>query len=97
MPIIGLASGIKVKCSQQQYDSFMKRREPYMDGAFVQLHDENRNPVGKIRPAFIEYIAPDNSTYFGVAEAKVETKPFVPAPKTPAVSYKNKKYDKKKV
>jgi hypothetical protein len=93
MPIIGLSSGLKIKCSQQQYKAFMKRREPYIEGAFIELHDDDRNPVGKIKPSFIEFVCPDNSEYFGFAPKPVTVKA---APVKPTPSYKSKKFNVKK-
>jgi hypothetical protein len=89
---------MKVKCSEQQYKSFMKRREPYLEGAFLMLEDENRKPLGKIQPHYIEYVAPDGSPSFDGKAAPA------PAPKAKAVevvakqapAYKSKTYGKKK-
>ena len=102
MPIIGLASGLRIKCSQQQFKALTTNRSPYAEGQMIDLQDENRKPVGKIKASSIEYVAPDNSSYFGDAPV-VATAPIVPQAKAVEVpakksapAYKSKTYGKKK-
>lgn len=70
MPILGLTSGKQIKLSKNQYAAFMKRREAYMGGVLIEVYDENKNPVGKIKTDCIEFVAPDNSPEFS------DIKPF---------------------
>lgn len=64
MPILGLTSGKQVKLSQKQFEALMRRREAYIGGVLIELYDENKKPIGKIKADCIEFVAPDNSPAF---------------------------------
>lgn len=61
MPILGLTSGREIKLSKRQYDALMSRREAFIGGVMLEVYDEEKMPLGKVRTDSIEYIAPDNS------------------------------------
>ena len=46
--------------SKKQYDALMNRREPFISG-MMEVYDEEKVPLGKVRTDSIEYILPDNS------------------------------------
>lgn len=77
MPILGLTSGVIVKISKMQFESLMKQRTPLIEGMMVEIYDENKKPIGKVRQNAIEFVAPDDSPCFipmkpnvGISEAK---------------------------
>lgn len=77
MPILGLTSGKTIKISKKQYDAFMNRREAYIGGVMIEVYDENKKPLGKIKTDCIEFISPDDSKVFANEVPIVEEKkPF---------------------
>jgi len=79
MPILGLTSGKQVKLSKKQYEAFMNRREAYIGGVLIEVYDEDKKPVGKIKTDCIEFVAPDDSPEFE------NVKPFNPPVVNPPV------------
>ena len=61
MPFLGLTSGKEMNLSRKQYDALMGRREILIGGAMMEVYDEEKMPLGKVRTDSIEYIVPDNS------------------------------------
>jgi len=61
MPVLGLTSGKEMNLSKKQYDAFMSRREPFISGLLMELYNEDKVPLGKVRTDSIEYIVPDDS------------------------------------
>ena len=60
MPVLGLTSGKEMNLSKKQYDALMNRREPFNSG-MMEVYDEGKVPLGKVKSDCIEYILPDNS------------------------------------
>jgi len=60
MPALGLTSGKEIRLSKKQYDALMNRREPFISG-MMEVYDEDKVPLGKIKSDCIEYIVPDKS------------------------------------
>ena len=60
MPALGLTSGKEIRLSKKQYDALMNRREPFISG-MMEVYDEDKVPLGKIKSDCIEFIAPDDS------------------------------------
>jgi hypothetical protein len=60
MPVLGLTSGKEIRLSKKQYDALMNRREPFISG-MMEVYDEDKVPLGKIKSDCIEFIAPDDS------------------------------------
>ena len=60
MPALGLTSGKEIRLSKKQYDALMNRREPFISG-MMEVYDEDKVPLGKVKSDCIEYILPDNS------------------------------------
>ena len=61
MPVLGLTSGKEMNLSRKQYDALMSRREPFIGGLMMEVYDEEKMSLGKVRTDSIEYIAPDDS------------------------------------
>jgi len=61
MPVLGLTSGKEMNLSKKQYDALMSRREAFIGGVMMEVYDEEKAPLGKVRADSIEYIVPDNS------------------------------------
>ena len=61
MSVLGLTSGKEIRLSKKQYDALMSRREPFIGGLMMEVYDEDKVPLGKVRTDSIEYILPDNS------------------------------------
>jgi len=98
MPVMGLTSGKKIKLSERQFGYMMTKREIYIAGGFIDIYDEDKKVVGRVKTDAIEYIAPDDSpmiTDKPFNPPKIEVKPEVEKPK--ATSYQNKNYTKKKI
>jgi hypothetical protein len=60
MPVLGLTSGKEMNLSKKQYDALMNRREPFISG-MMEVYDQEKMSLGKVRTDSIEYILPDNS------------------------------------
>ena len=61
MPVLGLKSGKEIRLSKKQYDALMTRREPFIGGLLMEVYDQEKMSLGKVRTDSIEYILPDNS------------------------------------
>ena len=61
MPVLGLKSGKEIRLSKKQYDALMTRREPFIGGLLMEVYDQEKMSLGKVRTDSIEYIVPDNS------------------------------------
>ena len=61
MPVLGLTSGKEMNLSKKQYEALMGRREPFIGGLMMEVYDEEKMSLGKVRTDSIEYIVPDNS------------------------------------
>ena len=61
MPVLGLTSGKEMNLSKKQYEALMGRREPFIGGLMMEVYDEEKMSLGKVRTDSIEYIAPDDS------------------------------------
>jgi len=61
MPILGLKSGKEMNLSKKQFDALMSRREPFIGGVLMEVYDEEKVALGKVRTDSIEYVLPDNS------------------------------------
>jgi hypothetical protein len=61
MPVLGLKSGKEIRLSKKQYEALMTRREPFIGGLMMEIYDQDKVPLGKIKSDCIEYISPDNS------------------------------------
>jgi len=60
MPVLGLTSGKEMNLSRKQYDALMNRREPFISG-MMEVYDEDKVALAKVKSDCIEYIAPDDS------------------------------------
>ena len=60
MPVLGLISGKEMNLSRKQYEALMTRREPFISG-MMEVYDEDKVCLGKVRSDCIEYIVPDDS------------------------------------
>ena len=61
MPVLGLKSGKEMNLSKKQYLALMTRREPFIGGLMMEVYDEEKMSLGKVRTDSIEYIVPDDS------------------------------------
>jgi len=61
MPVLGLTSGKEMNLSRKQYEALMGRREPFIGGLMIELYNQEKMPLGKVRTDSIEYMVPDNS------------------------------------
>ena len=60
MPVLGLTSGKEMNLSRKQYDALMNRREPFISG-MMEVYDEDKVALAKVKSDCIEYIVPDDS------------------------------------
>jgi hypothetical protein len=61
MPVLGLKSGKEIRLSKKQYEALMGRREPFIGGLLMELYNEDKVALAKVKSDCIEYIAPDDS------------------------------------
>jgi len=80
MPVLGLASGKEMNLSRKQYDALMSRREPFIGGVLMEVYDEEKVPLGKVRSDSIEYILPDNTLLLTNSQPGSATTYKCPAP-----------------
>ena len=60
MPALGLISGKEIRLSKKQYNALMNRREPFISG-MMEVYDEDKVALAKVKSDCIEYIVPDDS------------------------------------
>jgi len=61
MPVLGLKSGKEMNLSKKQFDALMSRREVLIADVMMELYNQEKIPMGKVRTDSIEFIIPDDS------------------------------------